>query len=85
MRHLRAFVFDDKIMSDWVKYLTLVQQIINNKKHESTQVSPASIITPGIDLDNALVPASVNSTSIDTTEYIKTLVEQQNLAIVIAR
>ena len=85
MRHLRAFIFDDKIMSDWVKYLPLVQRIINNKKHESTQVSPASIITPGIDLDNALVPASVNSTSTDTTEYIKTLVEQQQVAIAIAR
>jgi len=55
MRHLRAVIFDSKIMNDWVKYLPLVQRIINNKQNYSTHVSPASIITPGIDLDNALI------------------------------
>ena len=84
MRHLRAFIFDSKIMNDWVKYLPLVQRIINNKQHDSTHVSPASIITPGIDLDNALVPTSVNSTGTNATDYIKTLVEQQKIAIEIA-
>jgi hypothetical protein len=30
MRHLRAFIFDERIMSDWVKYIPLVQRIMNH-------------------------------------------------------
>ena len=85
MRHLRAFIFDQKIINDWVKYLPLVQRIINNKRHESTQVTPASIITPGIDLDNSIIPSSLNVTGSIISDYVKTLVEQQNIAIEIAR
>jgi hypothetical protein len=86
MRHLRAFVFDQKILSDWVKYLPLVQRIINNKCHDSTQVTPASIITPGIDLDNSLIPEPANPTETeDLSNYVKTLVDQQKIAIEVAR
>ena len=85
MRHLRAFIFDHKILADWTKYLPLVQRIINNKVHDSTKISPASIITPGIDLDNSLVPTSVNMTGGDLSEYVKYLIEQQQIAIEVAR
>ena len=85
MRHLRAFIFDNKIFADWVNYLPLVQRIINNKVHESTKTSPASIITPGIDLDNSLVPTSTVLTGGDLSEYVKSLLAQQKIAIEIAR
>jgi hypothetical protein len=86
MRHLRAFIFDQRIIADWVKYLPLVQRIINNKCHDSTKVTPASIITPGIDLDNSILPSKKNSTGeVTITDYVKTLVDQQNTAIEIAK
>ena len=86
MRHLRAFIFDERIMSDWVKYIPLVQRIMNNKIHLSTGVSPASIITPGIDLDNSLIPSSSNLEEQEIrNSYIAKLVAQQNTAIEIAK
>ena len=86
MRHLRAFIFDQKIINDWVKYLPLVQRIINNKIHLSTGVSPANIITPGIDLDNSLVPSSVDLSEQSVgSNYISNLIQQQKTAIEIAR
>jgi hypothetical protein len=85
MRHLRAFIFDHKILAEWTKYLPLVQRIIIDKVHDSAKISPASIITPGIDLDNSLVPTSVNMTGGDLSAYVKSLIEQQQIAIKVAR
>lgn len=87
LRHLRAFVEDVTVVSSWPVYLPLVQRIINAKVHESLQVSPASIITPGIDLDNAIIPSKIsdgiNMTSME--QYIVELREIQKLAIDTAR
>ena len=55
MRHLRAIIFDKKILADWYIYLPMVQRIINSKVHLSTNVAPSQIILPGIDLNRNII------------------------------
>ena len=43
MRHLRAFVFDQRVHNAWDRYLPFVMRIINTKRHESTGLSPVSL------------------------------------------
>jgi len=44
MRHVRAFICDDKIVQNWFKYLPMVQRIMNGQPHSVLKVSPAEII-----------------------------------------
>ena len=56
LRHLRAIIFDTRIVSEWSKYLPLVQRIMNSQVHESIGVSPASIVFGNsITLDRGLL------------------------------
>ena len=43
MRHLRAFVFDQRNHNAWDRYLPFVMRITNTKRHESTGLSPVSL------------------------------------------
>jgi hypothetical protein len=44
MRHLRAFIYDNKILEDWVESLPMVQRIINSTPHSSIGVAPAQLL-----------------------------------------
>lgn len=44
MRHLRAIVHDDKIITSWDMSLPLVMRIMNNKVHEATNETPATLL-----------------------------------------
>lgn len=44
MRHLRAIIFDSKIIEAWSKGLPIVQRIMNTQVHSSLGVSPAQLL-----------------------------------------
>jgi hypothetical protein len=45
LRHLRAFVYDEKILEEeWQLYLPLVQRIINATVHSIIGVAPATLL-----------------------------------------
>jgi hypothetical protein len=44
LRHVRAFVFDDKILAHWSRYIPMVQRIMNGQPHSVLKVSPAEIL-----------------------------------------
>ena len=55
MRHLRNLIFDRRVYNTWSQYLPFVQRIINTMPHTSTGISPAEIITPGLNLQRRLL------------------------------
>jgi transposase InsO family protein len=44
LRHLRAFIADEKVLESWATYLPLIQRIMNSTKHSSLGVAPADIM-----------------------------------------
>jgi len=44
LRHLRAFLQEQKVLENWVDNLPLVQRIINATPHASIGVSPAQLL-----------------------------------------
>lgn len=44
LRHLRAFIADEKVLEAWATYLPLIQRIMNSTKHSSLGVAPADIM-----------------------------------------
>jgi hypothetical protein len=73
MRHLRAYLFDNKVLEGWVDYLPACQRIINSTPHSSIGVSPAQLLFGNaVTLDRNLynLPSDVpsgSSTSASTT------------------
>jgi len=87
MRHLRAIIFDKNILGEWYIYLPLVQRIINSKVHLATGVSPASIVTPGVDLNRHVMNDNVvyeTTESLDRSEWMKNMIDKQKVAINVA-
>ena len=55
MRHLRAIIYDRRMIAAWRDYVPLVQRIINAEVHSSIGVSPAQIVFGNaINLDRGL-------------------------------
>mgnify|MGYP000847459154 CR=1 FL=1 len=44
LRHLRAFIADNKVLEKWSEYLPLIQRIMNTTIHSALGVSPADIV-----------------------------------------
>jgi hypothetical protein len=44
LRHLRAIIYERGVITEWYKYLPLVQRIMNASIHEALGVSPAQIL-----------------------------------------
>jgi transposase InsO family protein len=44
LRHLRAFIVDEKILESWSSYLPMIQRIMNSTVHSALGVSPAEIV-----------------------------------------
>jgi len=88
MRHLRAIIFDKNIIGEWYMYLPLVQRIMNSKIHLATGVSPASIITPGINLNRHVLDEEIiNETSsepIKRSDWMNQMLHKQKVAIQVA-
>ena len=80
MRHLRAYVFDKNLISDWSINLPLIKRIINSSQHEAIGCSPADLIFgKSINLDwNIIVPRSAQTVNTTTSEWMdKKLTIQQ--------
>jgi transposase InsO family protein len=85
LRHLRGFIFDNQIIDSWSTYLPLVQRILNSKVHTSTGVSPCQLVTPGLDLNNQIIPSEYDmDADQDMSEFSLALINKQKKAIEIA-
>ena len=55
MRHLRAIIYDRRIIAAWRDYVPIVERIINAEVHSSIGVSPAQLVFGNaINLDRGL-------------------------------
>jgi hypothetical protein len=83
LRHIRAILFENMLHKEWSQMCPLVQRIMNATKHSATGYAPASIITPGIDLNEGILfPYTVlpgDTTSLP--EYIKLLHDKQAFVV----
>jgi len=55
LRHLRTILYNRDLWKEWRLCIPLVQRIMNSTYHESIGTSPASIITPYVDLDRGIL------------------------------
>ena len=82
MRHLRNIVFDKRVVSNWSKYLPLVQRIINTSVNSATGITPAEAVFPnGLVLDRSLVS---DENPIYMSSYISELQRAQARIIAVA-
>jgi transposase InsO family protein len=83
LRHIRAILFDKDILPTYDICLPLVQRIMNATVHSATGFAPASIITPGVDLNDGLVFPANSSSSTPTTvsDYVETLRAQHAIIV----
>ena len=72
MRHLRTYIFDKNIVSDWSINLPFVKRIINASSHEAIGCSPADIVFgKSINLDwNIILPRGERGDTTSTSEYM---------------
>jgi len=85
MRHLRAFIMDVNILSEWEDYLPLVQRIINSKIHASTGVAPAHLLFGSqFDLDRVILNNHAVDDDIPLADYVTDMMQKQKKAIEIA-
>ena len=67
LRHLRAFLFEKNVVSNWERHLPQAQRIINASKVSSTGVTPSQLLMPALNLDRGIfLPFQV-----ETDEQIK--------------
>lgn len=92
MRHLRAFIFDKKILENWIDSLPMVMRIINSTPHSSLGgVSPAELLFGNvITLDRKLyhdLPSSTNMEGVSSNMrgWIDQMLSMQARLIDIAR
>ena len=81
MRHLRAIMFDKKVMTEWSKYLPFVQRIMNSSVHSATQISPMTLIYGhAVDLNRGLIlPYEAPKSGMG--EYIADVINVQRTAL----
>ena len=81
MRHLRNIVFDKRVITNWSKYLPIVQRIINTSVNSATGITPAEAVFPnGLVLDRSLVS---DTSPIYMSAYISELQKAQARIIAI--
>ena len=81
MRHLRAIMFDKKVMTDWSKYLPFVQRIMNSSVHSATQISPMTLIYGhAVDLNRGLI-IPYEAPKNGMAEYIADIINVQRTAL----
>jgi Integrase core domain len=84
-RHLRTIVYNRKVKNKWVKYLPLVQRIMNASIHSSIGVSPAQIVFGNsVRLDRNLLPLETQVHATKANEYLADLLSGQRDILQIA-
>ena len=82
LRHLRAIIYDTRIVDKWSNYLPLVQRIMNSQVHESIGVSPASILFGNsLTLDRGILFPYQPNESVKLSEWTSNLLEAQEIII----
>ena len=88
LRHLGTILYNRDLYKDWRLCIPLVQRIMNSTYHESIGTSPASIITPYVDLDRGiLLPLDNKEKKPDprVPEWIAKLRDKQQAVLTIAQ
>jgi hypothetical protein len=84
LRHLRAIMYDKKIVEEWSKYLPFVQRIMNSSVHSATQISPMTLIYGhAIDLNRGLILPYEKPTS-GMADFVAETIRRQKVALTIA-
>lgn len=89
LRHLRAFVFETRVLETWREALPLVQRILNAKRNRVTGLSPAQLLFGNaIDLERDVLQGSQDAVHQGThsgRQYFQRLLGVQAALIAIAR
>ena len=83
-RHMRAFIFDDTVLTRWSRSLPLAERILNAEKREILGASPSQIIFGNaLNLDRSLlVPtASRESAEVNLSSWMDDMLECQRKLI----
>jgi hypothetical protein len=86
LRHLKAIIFNSKVIDSWTDYLPLVQRIMNAQVHSSIGVSPAQILFGNsVNLDRGLIfPYDQIPPETKFSEWIGKMIEKQKDLVDIA-
>ena len=90
LRHLKNIVFERHILTEWSRYLPLVQRIMNSSIHSALGVSPAQILFGNvINLDRNLFPTakefSISYANLSLSKYASDLLTAQDIIIKMAQ
>jgi transposase InsO family protein len=90
LRHLKAIIFESKIIKRWGKDLPFVQRIINSTVHESIGVSPAQIIFgDALNLNRGFIVSIDDKEKFDSevvmSEYSRDMIARQAEIIAVAQ
>jgi hypothetical protein len=85
LRHLRALIFEEKVLEEWVSFVPLVQRIMNATVHSATNVTPSHLLFSGaVDMDRGFfdhLPELDESTTQSLGEYVQKLVRTERLIL----
>jgi transposase InsO family protein len=82
LRHLRALVYDSKVVDKWNIYLPFVQRILNSAVSQNTGVSPAQLLFGNaITLNRSILVDLPIHVKQDLSEWANNMVEAQYLLI----
>ena len=88
MRHLRAIIFDRRVLETFSLYLPLVQRIMNVSTHQSTGYSPARLLfNNGVDLDRGTPLQAKPGVSQEVTydEWVTKMANRNKIVLEVAR
>jgi transposase InsO family protein len=90
MRHIRAIIFDRRIIEHWsMDQLPLVMRILNSEEKTNTGVSPAELLFGNaVDLGRRLLRepiARIEGSTQDLTDYMEKMLAQQAALIDVAQ
>jgi transposase InsO family protein len=84
LRHLRALIFEEKVLEEWVNFVPLVQRIINATVHSATNIAPSKLLFSGaVDMDRGFfdhLPELDESTQ-SLGEYVQKLDRTERLIL----
>jgi len=85
MRHLRAIMWDRRVVEQWPVCLPLVQRIMNAKAHDATGVAPMTLINIDLNLDTNILHVAETHKAETLSAYTAGLLTRQRMVIDVAR
>ncbi|NBO32687.1 MAG: transposase, partial [Cyanobacteria bacterium WB6_1B_304] len=86
LRHLRNFIFDRKVITDWPDFLPQVEQIMNSHASQATGVAPVDMVFAGqVNLNQGkLFPQPPYNNVEPMSEYMQRIIKRQESLLQIA-